>query len=104
MARKAVCANTIYFNLQNSPNLGLLAINMDRLQVGRTSHELTLFPAGLFQENGQGLSHTGPVEGGLLGMDQGLNPGQPLGDHASSGTWSGSSAAGVPGRGEYLKE
>jgi len=33
MARKAVCANTIYFNLQNSPNLGLLAIDVYRLQV-----------------------------------------------------------------------
>ena len=73
-----------------------------RLHIGRAADDLTLAPAGLLEQNLEAPSHGLAVEGLPLALDERLKLSEPPAFVASS-IWSGISAAGVPGRAEYLK-
>ena len=74
-----------------------------RLHIGRAAERSDPCAAGLLEQNLEAPSDGRAVEGLPLALDERLKLSEPPAFVASS-IWSGISAAGVPGRGEYLNE
>ena len=99
---KTIRANSVNFNLCDRSDQRWTRHRMDGLQIGRAADELAWLAPLPFKKHGQRAFHaTGVKSDFCRSISSWSTRRRP--DFTCSGNW-GSSAAGVPGRGEYLNE
>jgi hypothetical protein len=70
MGSKAVSANTIDANRHEITDFRPARGDVDRLQIGRTAHQLARMASRPLQQNLELAPHAGIVEGPLLRLEQ----------------------------------
>ena len=77
--------------------------DVDALEIGAAPDELSFVSARLLQEHRQSATDAAALKSRCCLASSSCNAAS-RSDFTASGTWSSAEAAGVPGRGEYLKE